>query len=1162
MNIIMNNLSIALAAICLFTFTQVMAQSDKNFIIEKRYITTISDNSATPLDFNTKISYFDGLGRKVQDIITNSNNNIVINYDYDENNILLREYLPHSVPTSSLDIVTNSSQILYDKYQVTNPYSENKYEKVNYKLLEKGFPGEDWNISNTPNHTLKKEYWSNLDNEVKKFIVASEVSSLVIKNTISSSGFYPKNTLRKKIIKNENWQTADYKNNTTEIFTDKYDNTVLLRIYNNNKILDTYYLYNDVNQLIAILPPLSNGQVDNITLNKLCYQYNYDERNRLVEKKLPGKEWEYIVYDKDDRVILTGPVYSPFGSGNKGWLFTKYDAFSRPVYTGYYNGHSVTAANRKAIKDLVYAQTNSNETKTTGNQTVDGVAIRYSNTKFPTSSIFLLTVNYYDDYNFPNAPTSFPSISGQPTMQTAKGLATGSWTRVVTTTAERKATQNYTLYNAKYQPLRTYSKNHLGGYTKTDSELTFTGLPVMTRTMHMRSSDIFGSLTDITDEYTYDQQERLIKHTQKIGKGVQPGQLITENVYDELGVLVSKKVGGLETASSPLQEVDYKYNVRGWLTDINSIYDAGIIDITFSKSLFNLKINYNQVFNGDNETKALYNGNISSLAWRTATDNEVRGYAYDYDHLNRLNYASHLKFLMYMNSVPGPLGGYMLVINHYRTGQYAEDLTYDKNGNILNLDRYGEEAAGQPIQIDGLTYTYDGNRLLKVADSTNNPDGFKDGINTGNDYTYDTMGNMLTDKNKNITAIKYNHLNLPTEVVFNTGKISYIYDATGTRLGKKVEPNNGLIVTTDYLGGFQYKNNQLQFFFQPEGLVEYKNNQYIYHYIYKDHLGNNRLIYADLNKDGGINPATEIIEENNYYPFGLKHKGYNELATENPAGHKYKFQGQEHQDELGLNWDSFKWRNYMPDIGRFFNPDPLSDQYSYQSHYNFSENRVVDGVELEGLEFVDFKIAMRESQKAQVKALDNGASRAEAQKVYQQTYNTNVPFGNLPDETGLLLFRYATPFEDVFGLITGQDFEGNAYHRGEAGVWAAASFIPFAKIVKAGKVIKIGSKQVDNLDDFYKATSKLDVGERVSIYKEVGSEIAEQNKWYKNKNLSKKNNRDIYTDNKGNHYSLDTQHGHFEVLNKQGKHQGSIDFDGFDTGKGIDKSKKHDIIVR
>jgi RHS repeat-associated protein len=83
-----------------------------------------------------------------------------------------------------------------------------------------------------------------------------------------------------------------------------------------------------------------------------------------------------------------------------------------------------------------------------------------------------------------------------------------------------------------------------------------------------------------------------------------------------------------------------------------------------------------------------------------------------------------------------------------------------------------------------------------------------------------------------------------------------------------------------------------------------------------------------------------------------------------------KFQGQKRQEEFGLNWDSFKWRNYDYSIGRFMNIDPLSEKYSYQSHYNFSENRVVDGVELEGLEVV----LLKDTKKNQsiIKAANSG----------------------------------------------------------------------------------------------------------------------------------------------------------------------------------------------
>lgn len=96
--------------------------------------------------------------------------------------------------------------------------------------------------------------------------------------------------------------------------------------------------------------------------------------------------------------------------------------------------------------------------------------------------------------------------------------------------------------------------------------------------------------------------------------------------------------------------------------------------------------------------------------------------------------------------------------------------------------------------------------------------------------------------------------------------------------------------------------------------------------------------------------GAETIEENNYYPFGLKHEGYNQFAGN--SAYQYKFQGQELQNETG--WYSFKWRNYDPSIGRFFNVDPLSEKYSYQSHYNFAENKVIAFRELEGLEGIHY----------------------------------------------------------------------------------------------------------------------------------------------------------------------------------------------------------------
>ena len=219
----------------------------------------------------------------------------------------------------------------------------------------------------------------------------------------------------------------------------------------------------------------------------------------------------------------------------------------------------------------------------------------------------------------------------------------------------------------------------------------------------------------------------------------------------------------------------------------------------------------------------------------------------------------------------------------------------------------------------------------------------------------------------------------------NDNTIEYLYDASGTKLRKIVTDNTTsptTVTTTHYIDGFQYNGNTMDFFLPiaigTEGYVKVTHSSgggigggaitYNYVFNYTDHLGNIRLRYA-------INPVNqwlEILEEDHYYPFGLKHQGYNaenyvfasfgdgpvQLIPTNPnllETYKYKFQGQEHQDEFGLNWDSFKWRNSSPDLGRFWVIDPLAEKYVHNSPYAFSENRVIDAVELEGLEAVQTK---------------------------------------------------------------------------------------------------------------------------------------------------------------------------------------------------------------
>ncbi len=406
--------------------------------------------------------------------------------------------------------------------------------------------------------------------------------------------------------------------------------------------------------------------------------------------------------------------------------------------------------------------------------------------------------------------------------------------------------------------------------------------------------------------------------------------------------------------------------------------------------LFNFRINYNKLEGDYNSTGIvpLYNGNIAETIWKTDNVNkEKRSYGYMYDPLNRINKAGNRSGVN-LDNIDDDFTFTLWNVN------------YDKNGNIETLRRSGKFTSQY---YDNLIYNYEdnSNKLLGVIDiSTCNCDekGFNDTNNSNQDYTYDLNGNLLTDENKGITTpITYNHLNLPVEIaITNTlesGTISYVYDATGVKLEKTFTYSTGannISITTQYAGNYVYSDNEiegtmmLEFFNHPEGYViplpdnpdGTKNEKSVksfttdpgggpgnityssYNYVfqYKDHLGNIRLSYADLDGDESINPNDEIIEENNFFPFGLKHWGYNNVVSSNgnSLAQQWKFGGKQLDQSLGLETYDFGARNYDPAIGRWMNVDPLADQMRRHSPYNYAFDNPIYFVDYDGMAPVDW----------------------------------------------------------------------------------------------------------------------------------------------------------------------------------------------------------------
>ncbi|SHF75305.1 DUF6443 domain-containing protein [Flavobacterium defluvii] len=928
---------------------------DQNYVITKTY-KQASQTVYTALDANkakVDITYFDGLGRPIQkngNQQSNTGKDIITPIEYDIYGRQIKEYLPYksegynmAFETAAVSNLTsyygtpNSTKNGNPALEATNyPYSEKSLENSPLNRVSKqAAPGNDWRLG--LGHEIKIDYLANAASDVKSFNAITTWNSTLGLYDISlgnaaANVFYDANQLTKTVTYDENTAAAPTElNGATVEFKNKLGQVILKRTYGKvgtgttNEKHDTYYVYDQYGNLTYVIPPKADAALTATILNDLCYQYKYDYRNRLVEKKLPGKQWEFIVYDKLDRAVATGPANSPFTDlTSTGWAVTKYDAFNRAILTAWMPG-TVTTADRKTWQDAQNAvTTNPSETKIAAatNTTINGVAFRYSNTVWPTSGYHVLTVNYYDDYNFPNAPTIPASVESQAvyynTTVKPKGLATGSWVRVLESSTLYKNESSYTLYDAKARPIRAYTQNHLGGYTYTDSNLDpFSGELQYSITRHKRLSTDTELMTK--DVFTYSAQDRLLTQTHQINSGTI--ELIASNTYDELGQLISKKVGN--TTAAPTQNVNYTYNIRGWLTginDVNALSKSGD-----PKDLFAFKINYNTAATAG--VSALYNGNIAETYW-TSNNSEaiIRGYAYAYDNLNRLRTA-----IFKQNGT----------VNNY----YDETLTYDKNGNIMSLVRNGDVASIK--QIDNLAYSYGStnnlNQLTKVVDNatTYKAGGFVDSAaNTVDDYSYDANGNMTKDNNKNITAITYNHLNLPTKITFaTTGNIVYLYNATGQKVQKIVTVTSpASVTTTDYLGGYQYDNAALKFFPTTEGYVEPVSGSYKYVYQYKDHLGNVRVSY---------DKTLAIKEESNFYPFGLKQEGYNTVKT--GVENKYKYNGKELQDELGLNFYDYGARNYDPALGRWMNIDPLAEQMRRFSPYNYAFNNPVYFIDLDGM---------------------------------------------------------------------------------------------------------------------------------------------------------------------------------------------------------------------
>ena len=812
--------------------------------------------------------YSDGLGRisQINQYLGSGDGDedIITTVEYDNYGREYKQYLPfasaeagmyHTNPTAVSNYTTS-----YGSTDDDYAFSETDYEASPLNRVERqAAPGNAWQMNS--GHEVKYAYETNGPSEIILFD-----SELNTSGGLDNLGFYAEETLSKNTIWDEN-NTATTSYSRTVEYTDKQGQVVAKIAYDGTTAYPTYYVYDDFGLLRFVLSPeaLESGTITETVLEGLCYQYKYDERKRLIEKRLPGAGWVYMIYDSKDRLVLTQDAKLRDINTHK-YHYNKYDNFNRVTEQG------------TCTETPLY-----NTLRTTVKNTANYIPSAC------TPDVYTYYDNYNDISSWGYGYTEVYTDNLNPQTNAVKGMVTGVKTKVLDT-----GTWLYTVnYYDKYgQLLQQYQTNPDGGYNRVTTAYNFTGQPVKQHVHHEKDSSPSSEEIVTTEEsYSYDHMGRLLTTKHNYNGGYQVA--ILENTYDEVGRLEN------ESLHNGNQQIDYAYNIRGWLESINNP------GVSYSNNrLFAEQLYYNSTGELANLTNTpQFNGNINGIRWRN--NNTTRSaYAYSYDGLNRLTGGDY---------------GYTTSAGNVTNSSYYDlsNVGYDKNGNINGLTRKSSTGG----TMESLTYNYSGNQLSSLTGT------YEGSTISGGTFAYDANGNTTTDNLRGTTVDYFDELDLPKQYSNGSITTTYEYDAAGTKWSK----NTG--TTTEYYGGFIYENGSLDRVLTANGY--YANDKY--HYYLKDHLGNNRMVIS-------YSGSTVTVEQTSqYYPFGG-------LFSENSLDkNKYLYNGKELNNEFFENYD-YGARFYDAELARWHVIDPMAEKYNSVSPYAYVLNNPIRFIDPDGRE--------------------------------------------------------------------------------------------------------------------------------------------------------------------------------------------------------------------
>jgi len=826
--------------------------------------------------------YFDGLGRPIQTVIKKGSpllGDIVLPNRFDEFGRETNKYLPYTIDSASDGSFKTDPFLAQTGYYSANFGDSYSYAKTFFELsplnrpTNVNPPGENW--TGAYRGTTMEYLFNTVADSVRKWTISS--------NQPATSIRYGSGQLEKTVTMDEHGkQLIEYR--------DAQGKVILKKVQLDSSPagahigwLSTYYVYTDLNELAFVIQPKAVEQLINNswafgtnTLNELCFQYSYDERHRMISKKIPGAGIVYMIYDARDRLVMTQD--SMLRAAHK-WMYMLYDVLDRPTITGlitdntYYND----AAHHRSLAQTSISYPN--PASFTDYQLTKTFYEDYSWRSGEGSPLSATRSSSYDSYfiGTSNIVWPYPQDAAVQTSR-LRGLQTGTKTRIL-----NSSTFLYTVpfYDENGLVVQAQSTNITGGTDIMLTQYSWAGQPLI-NIAKQEKAGINAQTSIVLTKPSYDVQWRLLKTEKKISNtrvnsGSMPGSwtTISENAYDEQGLLKMKELG-----NEPLDSLKYEYNMRGWMLGMNRDY---VKDTLSTSHWFGFDLGYDKTsftVNGTSlsYTAAQYNGNINGMLWRSTGDDMLRKYDFTYDAVNRLTGADFNQ--LNANSFTKAAG-----IDFSVSG-----LSFDVNGNILSMKQKGWKLGGS-VTIDSLQYGYtsNSNKLYYVTDGTNDVatylGDFKEITNnTSQDYSYDGNGNLIADENKDIGYIRYNYLNLPDSIdMSGRGNVTFTYDALGNKLRKtffaigQITTAPDVTTTLTYVNGFSYESKYAVIYItgSPIIVTDYKDtllyipteegrarviadsSAIVYDYFIKDHLGNVRMMLTEQ-KDTTFYPAATM----------------------------------------------------------------------------------------------------------------------------------------------------------------------------------------------------------------------------------------------------------------------------------------------------------------